>query len=220
MSLALAPFIYPYQRLLLETQADNIFKTDKHISNFKESLSRVHASKSYFRGFIRGLISPCFASVLVDPKKYASYFIAGPIIYYPWVVSSYYKALNLTQPINGVKEIYTNKLMWRGFSLWVAETILLGIPILNYFFNPLHQTRLAYALGPANGLDFSSYKQAYRHVRDNGSFKRGRGLINIPLTVYNLYAIHFIKNHKTNYERLGLDEVHKIKEGKSDEIKK
>ncbi len=92
-------------------------------------------------------------------------------------------------------------MFYRGLLYNILANTVMFIPFINYKYNSLEQTRIAFLIGHYNGLKFESYRDAKYYIKENGNFKRGKFLINTPIHLYNIVAFYFIVSMftKQNY---------------------
>ena len=194
---------YPYTRYILETQSDNIFRKDKHIRNVTElRLKAVNVPGAINGALIPTAVYFMFSCFTTKVERLPISMFAATTLSYPFIVNSYFQDLNVTTTAaKDFMSILLSPNNWRGYSLYTISVALAFIPGLNYLIHELNQIRLALIFGKQNGLNLNTYLDAYKHIKENGNFNRGRALTYIPLTVYNIYVYHRL-NKKRNLARL------------------
>ncbi len=192
---------YSYTRWILETQSENILKKDKIVRKPKELLPRLrNVSGAASGALVPTSIYLLFSYFDKNQERMPINLLAATTLSYPFIVNSYFQDLGLGGNLVGKEfmSIIANVNNWRGYSLYMFNCILAIIPGLNYLLNETHQIRLAYILGKQNGMNINSYYEAFRHIRENGNFNRGRMMTYLPLTIYNYFAYKRLRhNNKT-----------------------
>jgi hypothetical protein len=188
----LAVVAYPWRRTYYQQMSENVLLNHKNITKFNDIKTHINASGGYFSGFASYGLG-AIPHVLFNSSLILSVIFAGSLGY-PLRVNAMLKALD--QPgykslkdTKGIASLYTTTNAFRGIFLEMGMLLTNILPFVNYIGSYLENVRVAYILGPLHGKNFNSYREAYQHVVENGTFQRGRAIYNIPMHVYNLIVV-------------------------------